>query len=121
MLETIKKAILKTPFINSKVLNYILRKKLKAVGKMFDLNIDFKEKKLRCKLNLRGEENPIEVEIDGFEFFEKDGLYFIRIEKLKFGKEWIQALANNFAAGKEFSIEKKYYDLISGMFGDIIR
>jgi hypothetical protein len=102
--------------INSKAVNWFLGNKLRGVGQVLDLKIDFKAKTAQCKIKLNGESEPIQISVDGLELTHPDNKYYINIKSATVSREWLQALANQFAVGKKIAISKDIYNTINEMF-----
>ncbi len=103
--------------LNSKVINWCLGDKIKGVGKVLDLKIDFKEKKAQCDLKLNGENELVKLSLDGFELVNSDNDYYININSVQASREWLHTLANHFVAGKQIKINENIYKTLTGMFG----
>ena len=118
MFTSIKKLILKTPWLNSKAINLCFCKDIHGVGKVSDLKIDFTERKVQCNLNLNGEFVPVKFFLNGFELIksEPDNRYYIKIASAQVSKEWLHTLASRFAVGKQIEIDENIYKTLAGMF-----
>lgn len=119
MWNWLKKAVLKITLfdINSGIVNFLYGKDFKGVGKVIDLNINFKEKKLNCSLKLNGETENITIAANGFKLAKNGNKHYLKISSAHINREWLETLANKLVVGKEIEISEKVYETITGMFG----
>ncbi len=81
--------------------------KLRSIGQMTELLIDTKTKRVRVRLELLGEKEPIEVEILRYSLKEKGETTYITIEEATSSREWLTAALREFAVGLDFPIPPK--------------
>jgi hypothetical protein len=74
---------------------------------MTELSIDTKTKRIRIRLELLGEKEPIEVEILRYSLTEKGETTYITIEEATSSREWLTAALREFLVGLEFAIPAK--------------
>jgi len=80
----------------------------KGYGKMLKLDLDSKKKSLEAQIMLKGEKEPLEVKVNHYELFEKDGKYYLRLTGIRTSREWIDVLVASFIEGKAFEIPMEY-------------
>jgi hypothetical protein len=119
MWNWVKKAVLKITWFdfNSRFVNWLYGNDFEGVGKLIDLKIDFKEKKLNCSLKLNGEAENITVSATGFKLAKNGSKHYIKVSSAQINREWLETLANKFVVGKEIEISEEVYETITGMFG----
>ena len=81
--------------------------KLRSIGQMTELLIDTKNKRVRARLELLGEKEPIEVEILRYSLKEKDETTYITIEEATSSREWLTAALREFVVGQDLPIPPK--------------
>jgi hypothetical protein len=81
--------------------------KLRSIGEMTELSIDTKTKRIRVRLELLGEKEPIEIEILRYSLKEKGDTTYITIEEAISSREWITAALREFFVGQDLAIPAK--------------
>src|SRR5262249_54784859 len=81
--------------------------KLRSIGKMTELSIDTKEKRVRVRLDLLGEEQPIDVEVLRYSLKEKGETTYITIEEVTSSREWLTIALREFIVGQDLAIPAK--------------
>jgi hypothetical protein len=81
--------------------------KLRAIGEMTELSIDTKNKRVRVRLELVGEKEPIDVEILRYSLKDKDERTYITIEEVTSSREWLTAALREFIVGQDLAIPAK--------------
>ena len=74
---------------------------------MTELSIDTKTKRIRVRLELLGEKEPIEVEILRYSLAEKGEKTYITIEGATSSREWLATALRELLVGREFAIPAK--------------
>src|ERR1051325_9708950 len=74
--------------------------RLQPYGRMLNLSIDSKTKRIRLEILLKGETEPITITIDQYELTTAAGADFILIKQASASREWMNALIQDFAPGK---------------------
>ena len=81
--------------------------KLRSIGEMTELSIDTKTKRIRVRLELLGEKEPVEVEILRYTLKEKGETTYITIEEATSSREWLTAALREFVVGQDLPIPPK--------------
>ena len=81
--------------------------KLRAIGQMTELLIDTKNKRVRARVDLLGENEPIEVEILRYSLKENGQMTYITIEEATSSREWLTAALREFVVGQNLPIPAK--------------
>src|SRR4051812_7369888 len=89
--------------------------RLQPYGRMLNLSIDSKTKRIRLEVLLKGETEPITLTIDEYELTNAAGADFILIKKASASREWIDLLLQDFAIGKTISLPTKYSNVVKSL------
>jgi hypothetical protein len=81
--------------------------KLRSIGQMTELSIDTKKKRVRVRLELLGEKEPIDVEILRYSLKEKGETTHITIEEVTSSREWLTVALREFIVGQDLAIPAK--------------
>ena len=81
--------------------------KLRSIGEMTELSIDTKTKRIRVRLELLGEKEPIDVEILRYTLKEKGETTYITVEEATSSREWLTAALREFVVGQDLAIPAK--------------
>src|SRR6516164_4077303 len=84
-----------------------INRRLGSIGTMTELSIDTKEKRIRVRLDLIGEKEPIEVEILRYNLKTKDETTHITIEEATASREWLTVALREFVVGQDITIPAK--------------
>ena len=74
---------------------------------MTELSIDTRTKRVRVRLELLGEKEPIEVEILRYTLKEKGETTYITIEEATSSREWLTVALREFVVGEDLAIPAK--------------
>ena len=74
---------------------------------MTELSIDTKNKRVRVRLELLGEKEPIDVEILRYSLKEKGETTYITIEGATSSREWVTVVLRDFVVGQDFPLPAK--------------
>jgi hypothetical protein len=89
--------------------------RLQPYGRMLNLSIDSKTKRIRLEILLKGETEPIAITIDEYQLTSAAGADFVRINKASASREWIHALLQDFALGKTIPLPEKYSNMVKSL------
>jgi hypothetical protein len=78
--------------------------KLRSIGEMTELSIDTKNKRVRIRLELLGEKEPIDVEVLRYSLKEKGETTYITIEEVTSSREWLTVALREFVVGQDLAI-----------------
>ena len=93
----------------SEVKSYALKRGVEQlfkeyVKRMVNLSINPSAKTAQFSVELKGEEKPIQIEVNNYEFDDRDGTLFLIIHDLAISKEWIHVLAQQVVVGRPIEI-----------------
>jgi len=91
--------------------------RLKPYGRMLNLQIDSRNAKIRLEILLKGESQPVTLNIDEYHLTNSAGADFIVIKKASATREWMDALIKDFAIGKTIPLPAQYANMIKSVLG----
>ena len=74
---------------------------------MTEFSIDTKKRRVRVRLELLGEAEPIEVEITKYSIKNKDSAARLTIEEATASREWMAVALREFVVGRTIEIPRK--------------
>ena len=74
---------------------------------MTELSIDTKKRRVRVRLELVGEAEPIEVEITKYNLKNKDSAARLTIEEATASREWLAVALREFVVGRTIDLPAK--------------
>ena len=74
---------------------------------MTELFIDTKKKRIRVRLELLGETEPIDVDVSRYSLKEIDEITYITIEEVTSSRQWLAVALREFVVGQDFAIPAK--------------
>jgi hypothetical protein len=86
---------------------FAINTKLRSIGIMTELSIDTKNKRVRLRLELLGEQEPIDVDILRYSLKEKGETTYITIEEATSSREWLTVVLREFIVGQDFALPAK--------------
>jgi hypothetical protein len=81
--------------------------KLKGIGEMTELSIDTKKRRVRVRLELVGEAEPIEVEITKYNLENEESGARLTIQEATASREWLNVALREFVVGRTIEIPEK--------------
>ena len=84
-----------------------INKKLRSIGEMTELSIDTKNKRVRLRLELLGEQEPVDIDILRYSLKEKGETTCITIEEVSSSREWLTSALREFVVGEDLAIPAK--------------
>jgi len=81
--------------------------RLRSIGEMTELSIDTKNRRVRLRLELVGEKEPIEVEILRYNVKSKGETTHITIEEATASREWLAVALREFIVGQDLIVPAK--------------
>jgi hypothetical protein len=81
--------------------------KLKGIGEMTELSIDTRKRRVRVRLELVGEVDPIEVEITKYNLENNESGARLTIEEATASREWLAVALREFVVGRTIEIPAK--------------
>ncbi|GEM_PF-784534 len=81
-------------------------------GKVEELRIDTDGKSLKMEVLLDGEPAPLSVDIGCYELVREGEECYVKLEKIRTSRQWIDTLATLHIEGKLFKIPQKYTEIV---------
>ena len=88
---------------------------LKPYGTLTRLKLDKAARSIDAELELKGEAQPVRIQVHEYQLREKEGALFLVIKSIDTSREWVTALARDFAVDREFKLPasvQKYLPLV---------
>lgn len=89
--------------------------RLEPYGRMLNLAIDSKTKKIRLEILLKGESEPVAITINEYELTSAGGADFFVIKQASASREWINALLQDFAIDRKLPLPAKYGNIVKSV------
>ena len=86
---------------------FAINAKLRSIGEMTELSIDTKKKRVRIRLELLGEQEPIDIDILRYILKEKGKATYITVEEVSSSREWLTVALREFVVGQDLAIPAK--------------
>ena len=89
--------------------------RLEPYGRMLNLAIDSKTKKIRLEILLKGESEPVAITINEYQVTSAGGADFFVIKQASASREWINALLQDFAIDRKLPLPAKYGNVVKSV------
>lgn len=90
--------------LTSKAAQSLLNSRIARYGEVERLNLDSTAKTAEIVLRLLGEDRPVEVTVERYEVFEREGKCFVRLEKCRANRAWLENVLSDFGPQKEIPL-----------------
>ena len=77
---------------------------LKPYGTLTRLKLDTTARTIDAELELKGETQPVRLQVQAFEIIKEGAEAYFVIQGLTTSREWLTVLARDFAVGRKFKI-----------------
>ena len=88
------------------------RSALQPYGRVTALKLNSQEKSLELTLELKGEREPLSLRLQDYEVIQEDGAACLVVQRVTTSREWLTALANDYAVGRRFKLPPEAAALI---------
>ena len=92
----------------AKVLQMIVNHFFDDIGKVLELRIDSKAKKILLQVLLQGESEPVSIAIHTYKIVKKEQGYFFIVDDMTITKEWMDRVAKKYFVQKPLAIPSHY-------------
>jgi hypothetical protein len=89
--------------------------RLQPYGRMLNLSIDSKTKKIRLEILLKGESEPVQITVNEYQITSAGGADFFVIKEASASREWINALLQDFAIDRKVPLPEKYGNVVKSV------
>ncbi|HTD68650.1 MAG TPA: hypothetical protein VK846_19180 [Candidatus Limnocylindria bacterium] len=90
---------------------------LKPYGVLTKLKLNSTERSIDAELELKGETQPVQIQVRGYEVQEEGEHTYLVIKNLETSREWLTTLARDFAVERPFEVPgsvKKFLPMLLG-------
>lgn len=84
-----------------------INRQLGSIGEMTELSIDTRKKRVRLRVELAGEKEPIEIEVSRYNLKSKGETTHITIEEATASREWLTLAMREFVVGQDLAVPAK--------------
>ena len=81
-----------------------IQHRLNSIGTMLKLEIDSIKKTIRTEIHLKGEAEPVTINVGRYELIEESGRTFLELEGIDVSREWMQLLIDQLAKGRRVEV-----------------
>lgn len=89
------------------------RSALQPYGRLAVLTLNSQEKTIDATVELKGEREPVNIRFQDYELIQEDGVSYLVVRRVATSREWLTALANDFAVGRKFRLPAEAASLIA--------
>lgn len=83
---------------------------------MIDLKVDFEKNKVFIKAHLKGDAEPLTLEVDNFELSGDSESGAVVIHEAHSDRAWVDAILQNALVGKSLPVKGQVLKMIRGLF-----
>lgn len=94
------------------VFERFMQRTFEKYGRMLDFKIDSQQKTARVELLLKGEREPIVINVQRYEIVSEPAGTFLVIGEATASREWITTALDQFIRGKRIAVPEAYAKLI---------
>lgn len=106
----------KDKLIASTLPTVLNRSYLQPYGRIIDFQINTAAKSVEIELELKGETQPVRVNVQEFEIAEQNGKTVVRLKKIATSREWLTRVANDFLIGRPIALPAEAARAIKSVF-----
>ncbi len=81
-----------------------LRAKISKFGEVTRLELDSKNKRIGVELNLDGEVSPIQLNVNEYELFRKNGEHYVVLRSVDCSRKWLATALQEYVIGRQFKV-----------------
>ena len=85
-------------------LKYLNTRLLEPYGQATCLRIDSAEKSIQIEVELKGETEPVQIELSNYEVHKDGTRYFAMVKEIRTSREWLTALARDRLCNSRFEL-----------------
>ena len=86
---------------------------LARYGQLTALQLNSEDKSIDATFELRGEREPVSIRLEDYQVVEESGAAYVVVRRISTSREWLTALANDFAAGRRFKLPPEASGLLA--------
>lgn len=97
-------------------LRLLLNMKLERYAHVDRLELDSQAKTVQLTLRLKGEEErPVLFAVDGYELFERNGAWWLKVLVARCERPWLQNALEDFVIGRELPVPEKAVGVVRAL------
>src|SRR5687768_1093395 len=77
---------------------------LKPYGALTQLKLDTGKRSIDAELELKGETQPVRIQVHEYELLEANGAAYLVIKRISTSRDWLTRLAQDFAVDRKFEL-----------------
>jgi len=77
---------------------------IRPYGTLSRLKLDTAARSIDAELELKGETQRVQIQVNEYELLEENGSSFFVIKSIQTSREWLTTLARDFAVGRKFEV-----------------
>jgi hypothetical protein len=77
---------------------------LKPYGALKELKLDTKQRTINAELELKGEAEPVRIQISEYELIDEDDAAYLVLKGITTSREWLTTLARDFAEDRRLKL-----------------
>jgi len=109
MKSTAKTAIIQSKdTTNAALFKAAINPFIKPYGQIISIKIDSTNKAMSLELMLKGELQPLRVELKKYQFVENDEGFFLEISEIGANRYWMDVMVAHFLTGKRYPLPKEF-------------
>jgi hypothetical protein len=86
---------------------------MRKYGEMTKLKLDTAQRSIEAEVELKGETQPIQVRVHEYEILQEGGTAYVVLKDISTSREWLTALARDFAVGRKFEVPERVRGYLS--------
>jgi len=90
----------------------LLNHKIAKFGYCTSLQVGSGSKTIRATLSLLEENQPLQVDVEGYVLYERNGKGYLRVESLSISRAWLNELAKALLMGVEVRLPRAVFDFL---------
>lgn len=84
-----------------------LNTRFSKIGQMTELSVDTKKRTIRLRLELKGEDEPIDIHVKKYSLDRRSTRATLTIQDAVASREWLTEAINEFVIGQKFAIPER--------------
>ena len=93
--------------LGERAVQWLINRKLRALGRMTTLSIDSKARIIQLKLDLKGDPAPVEVTLRDYRVVEENEATFLEFRAVETSREWMNVLLEQYVTQRRLEIPAK--------------
>ena len=95
-----------------------LARELEDYGQLLDFQLNTAGRTVELRVHLKGERDPISVQVDGFDILSEAGRDYVVVRNARASREWVNAVLRNYLINKKHPIPQQYGGLVKMLMNE---